>query len=62
MTSNFFQIALSKYMTNAIGGLAMLISGAIGSTLLIGVMTLILLVGVVLIPIERRLDKRRNHK
>lgn len=39
----------------------MLISGVIVSTLLIGAMSIILLVGVMLIPIERMRQSRRNH-
>jgi hypothetical protein len=39
----------------------MLISGVIVSTLLIGAMSIILFVGVILIPIERMRQGRRNY-
>ncbi len=39
----------------------MLISGVIASTLLIGTMTLVLLIGVVLIPVDRRREASRAH-
>lgn len=38
----------------------MLISAAIASSLLIGAMTVILLVGVLLIPVERQRERTRH--
>lgn len=39
----------------------MLISGVIASTLLIGAMTTALLIGLLLVPVERRREAKRIH-
>lgn len=39
----------------------MLISGVIASTLLIGAMSVALLLGVILIPIDRHYESHREH-
>jgi hypothetical protein len=39
----------------------MLISGVIASTLLIGSMTLAMLIGLLLMPVERRREAERTH-